>query len=626
MVNNNRFLSCLATSLAIFLTLFISFDETCWLTPACSQNIPTGNYTLPETVVTATHIPTKPFSSGREVTIIPSEEIRSSGATSLAQVLSSVPGIDVKTRGLPGIQSDISIRGSKNNQVLIMINGIPMNDPQTGHHNMDLPVNLSDIEKIEIVQGGASSVYGANALGGTINIVTKKKKDNNLQYKTSVGSFGLNRQTISGSLELGSWLNTFSGQYEKSSGYTENTDFDKDTLFFSSQRELSLGKLDISFGHQDKDFGANSFYSDRFPNQAEHTQSDLLTMSGDLSLKQFRIKPAIWYREHQDKFLLDKNRPNWQVNQHRTRSLGSRLKVNWKKSNFQLAGGSEWGQENIDSSNLGDHHRYHYGLFFQGRAETRDMAAIDAGLRADYYDRWQWTLSPSLSFSYFPREDITLRAAVNRAFRIPTFTELYYNSPANKGNPNLEPEKGWSYETGIDFMTDISTFKLTLFVRDEDQVIDYQRQSPADPYIAKNYSQVTTYGGTLSAEFKFRHKSDFLSIDRLKFGYSYLDRDKIRESKYLQDYPEHKLDSSLYLKFPWHLRQHLSLQYQDRTELDDFWLLDSRLAKTFSLSPDLQLTLYGEGNNLFNTSYSTIQFVPRPDRWFELGCNLTYSF
>ncbi|HMA87091.1 MAG TPA: TonB-dependent receptor plug domain-containing protein, partial [Desulfosalsimonadaceae bacterium] len=145
---------------------------------------------LDPVVVTGSHAPARLSEYGVSVSVITREDIAVLPADNFTDVLEHVNGVDVRQRGAGGVQTDIGIRGASFEQTLIMVDGVAISDPQTGHHNMNLPVTLSDIERIEVVKGPAARIYGPNAMGGVINIITRDVKENAIGGRAAYGEHG----------------------------------------------------------------------------------------------------------------------------------------------------------------------------------------------------------------------------------------------------------------------------------------------------------------------------------------------------------------------------------------------------------------------------------------------------
>ncbi len=313
-------------------------------------------YDLDEIEVSAQRSPALYSQVARIVSVIERKEIESAPVQSVQDLLEYVAGVDVRQRGAEGVQADVSIRGGTFDQTLILLNGINITDPQTGHHNLNIPLSLSQIERIEILEGPAARVYGPNAFSGAINIVTRQPDVNLLNLQLSAGSFGYFDADLSISFKTGKLQNSLSLNKKLSDGYIENTDFDISNLFYSNQLITRKGEMSFQLGFSDKGFGANSFYTPKYPNQYEETKS-LISSVKWVSNSKFHLTPVVYWRRHQDRFeLFRDNPPSWYAthNYHLTNTYGGNLN-SWVQSKFgKSAFGIEFRSEIILSNVLGE--------------------------------------------------------------------------------------------------------------------------------------------------------------------------------------------------------------------------------------------------------------------------------
>jgi len=284
----------------LFLTILLSVNRI---------NAQYSVYDFDPVVVTSSRIPTALSNTMRALTVLNREMISVSGAQSVEDLLENAAGIDVQSRGPLGVQSDISIRGAGFEQTLILIDGVKLSDPQTAHHNMDLPVSLNDIEQIEILRGGGSKLYGPNAFGGVINIITRKILIPETRIQISGGSHSLYEGSAALSLPVKNITNQLSINKKHSDGYRDNTDFDNLNLFYKSTLKTGTGDFSLSSGYTVKDFGANGFYSLSFPNQREDTKTLFVNSRAVLHRDWGQISTGLSWRRHNDHYLLMSFRP-----------------------------------------------------------------------------------------------------------------------------------------------------------------------------------------------------------------------------------------------------------------------------------------------------------------------------
>ncbi|MEL6987853.1 MAG: TonB-dependent receptor plug domain-containing protein, partial [Bacteroidota bacterium] len=237
----------------------------------------------------------------KNIEIITKEAIESAAVSSLFELLQSVAGLDVRERGVHGVQADLSLRGSTFEQVLVLINGIRMSDPQTGHHSAYIPVDLKDIERIEIVKGSAARIYGQNAFAGAINIITKEKIKNQASIGLQYGENNLYGLRASAQVQNGNSNHLLSLSRNNSDGYRFNSDYNIDNIFY--QGNLKTNKVDYQLmgGFTNKRFGANGFYaSPDFVDQYEKVQTSIVSLGAKYKFNKGFIQSRAYWRRNQD--------------------------------------------------------------------------------------------------------------------------------------------------------------------------------------------------------------------------------------------------------------------------------------------------------------------------------------
>ncbi|MFH1855709.1 MAG: TonB-dependent receptor [Candidatus Omnitrophota bacterium] len=579
---------------------------------------------LEKIVVTSQKKPVKSRELTRCVAVMDSGQIAALPVTSPAEALGYLEGVDVKRRGPCGVQSDISIRGSSFEQVLILIDGVRMNDPQTAHHNMDLPIPMDSIERIEVLRGGGSCVYGAGAFGGVVNIITKTPKKEGIKVGLSGGEHDLFSQSFTAAKFFKDSANMLSYERKESSGYRPDTDFENQTVYFKSVLNEDSFPVEFKAGYAKKDFGAADFYSNLYPHEEEHTDTRFFNLKTEVNKEPFKITPLVFYRRHGDKFILDRNRPWWQVNFHTTYVYGGEIQAETTLFDDPLMFGIDGREEKITSTNLGNHARYNTALFFMYDKKIKDKGVLNVGLREDYFQGWGWQTAPSFSGNYFLRDDLKARAAVNSLYRIPSYTELFYNTSANKGNENLVPEKGWSCEAGCDYNKDNFDLSTTVFFRDEKNAIDWARNTTLDVWQAENVNRLKTQGVEIDMVLKPLYLKEKFLTDAVVCGYSYIYASYSALApftKYAPAYLKHCAYTGVDLSLPFGIKQTLRLNYKERATQRHYFLLDSKISKTIEKG-SFDIEFFINGTNLFNTSYSDITDVVMPGRWVEAGLSL----
>ncbi len=426
---------------------------------------------IDEVVVSAQRAPVAFSQVARIVKVIGKEEILAAPVQSLQDLLRYAMDVDVRQRGGLGVQTDISIRGGSFDQVLILLNGININDPQTGHHSLNLPVSFDAIDRIEILEGPASRIYGPNALSGAINIITGTSDKSNLKGRISTGENGFYDAGISGTFISGKVKNLVSIDHRSSDGYTKNTDFTLTDAFYQGRLNTKGIALDWQAGITNRSFGANSFYTPAYPDQFEHVKTSFASIKMETG-KTLHFTPSVYWRRNQDRFELFRYpeiTPSWYKghNYHLTDVYGTNLNAWFSSFLGKTAFGTDFRSENIHSNVLGtplaksvpvpgedgkfftkSDNRSNMSWFIEHSVYLQRFMA-SAGLMANWNSQLvtNWNLFPGIDLSYLITTRVKFYASVNSSLRMPTFTDLYYSSPTNKGNILLMPEKSVEYES-----------------------------------------------------------------------------------------------------------------------------------------------------------------------------------
>jgi iron complex outermembrane receptor protein len=539
-------------------------------------------------VVTARRIGTAPSAGNRSVTVLTRDDIESAPVHSLDELLGYVTGLDLRSRGARGVQADASIRGSSFEQVLILVDGVRVSDPQTGHHNLDIPVTLADIEQVEILKGQGSSLYGPNAMGGIIHIRTRRVRRDTRSLSLGGGSFGYAEGSAAAGFSILEADARLSAEARRSDGHRRNTDFDIYTFALSSSVPVSGGEGALSLGFTSKDFGANSFYSSLFPLQRERTKTLFLRAGAETGAGDLAVAPRFWWRRHEDRFLLDFTMPQLLDNRHETDSYGSEIEVSMDSSFGVTTAALEIAEETIDSSNLGDHRRRRAGAAFEHVVAFGGGSDARLGGSLYYFSGQDWQFWPGFDAGWQVSPAVRLFTSVEKSFRVPTYTELYYVSPANVGNPDLEAEEAWAFEAGGRTAFGGFTGEAALFVRDATNLIDWVRPDESSPWSAVNTGRVTTRGVEASLSWKPDVTDSFFSSAGA--AWTFLD----------SNIEEGELESRYVLD---HLRHQVVLDFVDVRIL--------RRAGPFEL--------YVEATDIFDEGGEDFPGVDLPGRWVGAG-------
>ncbi|MEO8398693.1 MAG: TonB-dependent receptor [Ignavibacteriaceae bacterium] len=581
----------------------------------------TIQHQLDDVIVTAGRTPTTFSNLTRSVIVINSDEIKEAPVNSIQDILQYAAGVDVKQRGVEGVQADVSIRGGTFEETLILIDGVKISDPQTAHHNLNLPITLDNVERIEILKGQGSRIYGPNAFSGVVNIITKKKAERSISLEAIGGENSFYDGTMHVSYPAGNLSNHLSFSKKKSDGYRHNTNFDMINFSYGSSLKINRGNINLLLGYNDKKFGADGFYSSSFPNQWEHTKTKLLNLSADLGNETFTISPKFYFRRNDDEFLLNYIVPSFYQNIHQTNVYGFEIQSSIITSLGTTSFGGEYGKDKIESTNLGDHSREKKGFFAEHKFSPLSKLNFIIGAFAYDYSTIGWKFWPGLDASYNIAENVRLFGSVGKAFRIPSYTELYYNDPVTKGNPNLLHEETLNYEIGINFVKKLYSFELSLFRKEGKNIIDWFKQSSDETqWTVSNISKVNTNGFEVGIFTTPQILFNNFPVYKFSVNYIYLDSDRKAFnfiSRYALDYLRHQLIITVSNNFFFDIIQSWALRYENRVNFEDYFLVDTKFFREFN-----HFELFLKATNLFNKSYNDISSAPLPGRWIMGGIKL----
>jgi len=611
-------------------------------------------YNLDEVEVSAQKAPVAFSQAARIISVISREEIEAAPVQSIQDLLEYALSVDVRQRGPNGVQADISVRGGSFDQTLILLNGISISDPQTGHHSLNLPVSLKNIQRIEILEGPAARVFGPNAFSGAINIITTTEGENHVKVDVSTGQHKLSDVNISGNLNSGAWKQFLAFDRMSSDGYINNTDFKNWNAFYQTKLDTKPGILDFQVGRTNKAFGANSFYTATYPNQYEETKTTFASLKFESGTK-IHLTPSIYWRRNQDKFELFRSDPaSWYSghNYHLTDVFGSNLNAWFSSSLGKTAFGSEIRSENVWSNVLGltmpttiavpgesgqlftksysrttisyfiEHSVYLGKLTVSAGAMTNRISDLGFG----------WSIYPGMDASYALSDRIKFYASANSSMRMPTFTDLFYSGPTNIGNPNLKPEKSVTYEGGLKLNYPGFLGRADVYRREGKDLIDWVRELETDKWQARNLTRINSSGVEMSGTFfpeKLWNKPVFLTKFGINYSYNQLEKGyNALFSNYVLDNLKQKLDIEIEHKIWYKLKASWRASYQDRNGMrtatdsyEPFWLVNARMMwKTPSTE------IYVMAANLFDTKYYDFGTITQPGRWISIGISHSINY
>lgn len=599
-------------------------------------------------------------------------EIENAPVQSVNDLLNQGVGVDIRSRGALGIQSDVSIRGGSFDQSLVMIDGIKMSDIQTGHHMLNLPIDPLMISQVEQINHGGSRWFGPYAFSGAINLITKRATESGLRADVSGGEFGYMNGGLSTHLVTKMSSTTISYRRMHSDGYIDNTDFKQENISLISHLDLKKAKLKLMAGQNDKKFGAQNFYSIFFPDQYEETKMQFVSAQAEIGESRLKIRPRVYYRRHFDQFqlfregqgyyqfsggLLVKDQqvaPAWYIspNYHYSEILGTEIngEYSWKMGKSYL--GYERRQEFILSNNLGENRasveegpgdafynkssgRINNSIFFEHEAKWKRLG-LSAGILYNIHSDFGESFFPGIDLSYKLSRSLSLLAGANQNMRFPTYTDLYYNLGGAIGSIDLKPETSNSYQSGLSYNIGALNAQAIVFYRETNNLIDWVRFNGSGKTEATNLSAINFIGTEFDVKWNVTQTAPGMFFESLQIRYSWIDADRQSqdfESNYVLDFYKHKLFVGIDHKLSNSLKIRWSYRYQDRLggyfdlnqneEIDyaPYSLLDMRIYQKIS-----SLGWYAEVSNLFNVDYREIGTIRMPGRWLRVGMSVDLSF
>jgi len=613
------------------------------------------SYVMEELIVN-TERPTPFQPLVRVVAVIQQQEIERSAVQNIQDLLRYVQGADLRSRGSEGVQADINILGGTFDQTIVMVNGINFTDPQTGHHSLNLPIDILQIERIEILQGPGAWSEGTIAYSGAVNIITRTPSKTGVQTTLSGGSFGYFRGAanlqFSGKAEhppsdktsLWSVSGQIGGGYNHSDGYSQNTDFDIANVYTNISINNRNGHaFNLQAGYQQKAFGANSFYSTDYPEQFEKTKTFLSSLQYLWQTTKWQLSATLYHRRLYDRFELFRYEPaSWYQghNYHQNDIAGISVKAayRWKKAGTSVVG-AEWRSEHIYSNQLGTPIDKPKRAPFEDGVEYTNSIGRD--IPSVYIrhilqlNRWRFTagtmygnnrLYAGVNLAYSLNPYLELNGWVNNSYRNPTFTDLFYKSPNQNGNINLKPEEAVAGRIALRYTKHNLRASLAGYYRYGYRIIDWVREPGKEEYQANNITNVISNG----IEFGLTYMINTRFINTISLSYTYTDVNKTSgnlHSLYATDFLRHNallsIDHNLFSKLSakWNLSfQKREGSYPDKT--------GAEIAYSPFLLTDLKIIWNGgkfnpfaEVTNLFDSDYLYLGNLPQPGRWIKAGVN-----
>jgi iron complex outermembrane receptor protein len=582
------------------------------------------------------------------VAVISRSDIERAAVQNLSDLLRYVEGVDIRARSPQNVQADISLRGGTFDQTVILLNGVNITDPQTGHHSLNIPVNLENVARIEVLQGPGAWTFGASAYSGAINIVTGLADTSGITVGMAQGMHKYQNYHAGGMIAAKNVRAAVSADKSMSDGFTANTGFDIDNVFAQLRYILPHGAVNGQFGYQNKDFGANNFYGPEYPTQYEHTRTFLSSLQYRIDKRRWSAAATVYHRQHQDRYELFRSNPaSWYAgpNYHRTDAAGALLQLDYVGKFGTTTAGMNVRYEHIYSNNLGEplaapvavkgedafytlgKSRRHLSGFLRHTLHLRKFH-VTLGLMGAGNNAFGFRLyaGGNLAYDFTPRWQ--LNAAASNSYRLPTFTDLYYHAGNQRGTVDLKPEEAINGELSLRYRNGFWSAALLGFFRYGYQTISWVKKDDHLWY-AENIVDIATCGGHLQVAYAPQQR--FLKKAAVHYAYLYADPKLDESVSYTIEQMSHQFTGTLQHGIWRQLAASWQLSYRQRAGTYEpydaatglrsapvafapFWLCDLKIYWDAA-----HYTLFVEATNLFDRHYCDFGNIPQPGRWVKAG-------
>lgn len=611
---------------------------------------------LEDVEVLATRVPLTQAQAPRLVTVLSAVDIAAAAVHSINDLLEYAVGVDVRQRGEFGVQTDISVRGGTFDQITLLLNGINISSPHTGHLTADFPVTVQDIERIEVLEGPSARVFGTSAFTGVINIVTKSAAAGDKFGGTAHlmgGSNGLGGADLRLVGDYGNYSNALSGGYSRSDGATPNSDFSNARGFYQGRYVRDEMRLNLQMGYSYKQYGANTFYGSASTDQWESNERYIASASFENKIgEKLHVSASAAWNRWFDHYQWHKDSPAGE-NFHKVDAAGGNVNV-WYDSQYgRTSVGFDVRYEGIYSTKLGEpldesdwketqghdgthdiFYAYHadrvnYAAFVEHDVLLRDWT-ISLGLLLNNNTALdhRWRVYPGVDISYRPTDHWKLFASWNMALRMPTYTDLYYSGTNIVGTQDLKPEKTNDVSLGARYRKSGWKAEASVFYSHKTDMIDwviYQDEPDGATFRSGNFT-LDNAGVELLVDFLPQELFPNSPIRKIGIQYAYINEDidyakPIIKSKYAMEYLRHKVVANAESRLFKNLYLSLSWRWQDRVGEGNapYALLDGRLSWRAG-----RWEAYADFSNILNKTYFDYSYIPQPGRWGKVGVSINF--
>lgn len=576
-----------------------------------------------ETVTVTTSIPPVPLSESNRAVVTLETREQPLLYNNVTDYMRQDTSLNLQSRAANGVQADLSIRGTTFEQSLILVNGLRVNDPETGHLNLDIPVPLDALTRVEVLHGSGSTFYGSDAIGGAVNMITERPapsltsgRQMSLVAKSGAGSYGSLENHLRADYSTRRIAEQLTGSRDTSNGFMADRNYSSNALASETwQTTLKPGTTDVLVAASDRPYGANQFYGPY--NSWERTKGWFAAIQQQLGTK---TSGSFAYRRHTDLFVLYLDRPNYYRNNHVTTAWqGALRRSDSIATNTTLSYGLEANGDAIRSTNLGVHARNQGAGYGNLSLRSLKRLSLSLGAREQIFSGGDAVFSPNIAAAYALTGTLRLRGAVGHGYRQPTYLDLYYSDPTTIGNPNLKPESSWSYEGGVDWTPARTPLTLTAtgFSLRQKNGIDYSKYDLTKPWQANNVADFAYNGAEASLRLRLP------ATQQLQLGYTAVEATSPPPgliSEYAFNYAAQSALIAWSGGLPMQIAARTQLAVVQKTAQSPYPLWDVALSRSTG-----RVRPYVRALNLTNTAYQEIPGVPVQGRTVMAGAEMSWS-
>lgn len=554
------------------------------------------------------------------VTSLQRSDILASSANNLADLLAQETGVDIRRRGAAGVQADTSIRGSNFEQTQVLINGVPLHNPQTGHHNLDVPISLEQIERIDIIKGPGGVLQDGSSSGGTINIVTRTAGFTQAGLALAGGSH--NSRDLKGYGGIGNERQSHLFSFNVSDTDAEDKRYPNDAkmrqALYTGHQYFNELKLQWGLGASTKEFGAWGFYSANYPDAREETEAYHTWVGAELPIAQWGTSTQVYWNRHEDWFLTRVSPAVDSINEHTTEIAGIKTNAQRQHGHGTTLLGASFREEDIRSNALvDDRRRRHTAQLGRQQAITKQLSA-EALLNWIKYSEHKDYWLPSVGVAYQFDPQWRGFASAGLSAREPSYTELYMKSAGDQGNPEVKPEKTTYYEMGLAHEYQQQTISTSVFHRRSNSWLDWTKEADEPQWKAENLAHYRAYG----VEANWRWQPHFAWLTEARLGFDWLDVDaksERAEIKYALHIPKQTWRGQLVFPLADTVHLHMNARHPRYRNQASATLLDAQIKWSMH-----NWSLWVEGNNLLDKDIIETGFAAIPGRWLMMGVSFDY--